>query len=394
MSLPGAPLSVSLWMGAVVASATLALMAAPVLAPSIARDLDLSPEWVGLYSGTVWGSALLISAWAGRIVERLGAWQTSRLCAVLCALGVAAAATAHPLGLLVSAVLIGLGNGVEAPPASQVLAQHVPPVQRPLYFSLKQSGVQAGAVLASMSLPLQALWLGWQGALLSAALMVAIIAAALTLPMGRHPAHRPQSFAATRRRAGWRAVLRANPALARLAIAAGAFGATQVCLNSFIVTFLVRERGLELAHAGWVAAFAQGCGLIGRLLWGWVASRIMPSMDLLRLLGCVMIVSALALGTLGASMNFGSLLAVAGVFGLTASGWNGVFLAEVAERSPPDEIGATTGAVMVLMMAGLVSGPLLFATVARFSSLGGAYAAVSLIALSGTLALPGRRVRA
>ena len=99
---PNAPLAVSLWMGAVVASATLALMAAPVLAPSIARDLDLSPEWVGLYSGTVWGSALLISAWAGRIVERLGAWQTSRLCAVLCALGVAAAASAHPLGLLAS----------------------------------------------------------------------------------------------------------------------------------------------------------------------------------------------------------------------------------------------------------------------------------------------------
>ena len=48
VSAPGAPLAVSLWMGAVVASATLALMAAPVLAPSIARDLDLSPEWVGL----------------------------------------------------------------------------------------------------------------------------------------------------------------------------------------------------------------------------------------------------------------------------------------------------------------------------------------------------------
>jgi len=44
VSAPGAPLAVSLWMGAVVASATLALMAAPVLAPSIARDLDLSPE--------------------------------------------------------------------------------------------------------------------------------------------------------------------------------------------------------------------------------------------------------------------------------------------------------------------------------------------------------------
>jgi MFS family permease len=392
---PNAPLAVSLWMGAVVASATLALMAAPVLAPSIARDLDLSPEWVGLYSGTVWGSALLISAWAGRIVERLGAWQTSRLCAVLCALGVAAAASAHPLGLLASAVLIGLGNGIEAPPASQVLAQHVPAARRPMFFSLKQSGVQLGAVMASVSLPGLAIALGWRSALLAAALVVAGVGAALMLAMARHPAPAaPAPSPGTGPRAGWRKVLRANPALARLAIAAGAFGATQVCLNSFIVTFLVRERGLELAQAGWVAALTQGCGLVGRLLWGWVASRVLPSMSLLRALGCVMIVCALTLGTLGATMSMAALLPLAALFGLSASGWNGVFLAEVAERSPPGEIGTTTGAVMVLMMTGLVAGPLLFSTIASLSSLGGAYAAVSLIALSGTLALPGPRARA
>ena len=137
-------------------------------------------------------------------------------------------------------------------------------------------------------------------------------------------------------RAGWRKVLRANPALARLAIAAGAFGATQVCLNSFIVTFLVRERGLELAQAGWVAALTQGSGLVGRLLWGWVASRVLPSMSLLRALGCVMIVCALTLGTLGATMSMAALLPLAALFGLSASGWNGVFLAEVAERSVPE----------------------------------------------------------
>jgi MFS family permease len=209
------------------------------------------------------------------------------------------------------------------------------------------------------------------------------------LAMARHPAPAaPSPAPGTGPRAGWRKVLRANPALARLAIAAGAFGATQVCLNSFIVTFLVRERGLELAQAGWVAALTQGCGLVGRLLWGWVASRVLPSMSLLRALGCVMIVCALTLGTLGASMSMVALLPLAALFGLSASGWNGVFLAEVAERSPPGEIGTTTGAVMVLMMDRPGRGPLLFSTIASLSSLGGACRRVADRAL-GTLALPG-----
>jgi MFS family permease len=114
--------------------------------------------------GTVWGSALLISAWAGRIVERLGAGRRPD-CAVLCALGVAAAASAHPLELLASAVLVGLGNGIEAPPSSQVLAQHVPATRRPLFFSPSSPGFRWARCWPRESAGL-AFVLGWRGALL------------------------------------------------------------------------------------------------------------------------------------------------------------------------------------------------------------------------------------
>ena len=381
-------------MGAVVGAASLALMAVPVLAPSIARDLDLSPELIGFYSGAVWAAALLSSTLSGRLIDGLGAWQTSRACLILCALGVATAATGQPWGLLLSALLIGAGNGIEAPPASQVLAHHVPPARRPFFFSLKQTGVQLGAVCGSLLLPVLALGLGWRGALVGGALLVVLIAGALSIPQSRYGT--PSAAGPAGRQSapsGWWRSLSGRPALRRLAFAAAAFGATQVCLNSFIVTFLVQDRGLSLAHAGWIAALAQGSGLLGRLGWGWLASRHTASLTLLRSLGLAMSASALALGLYGATLHQAALLAIAAVFGLTASGWNGVFLAEVAARSEPAGVGATTGAVMVLMMTGLVAGPVAFATLAKWHSLGGAYVALSLVALGGSLLLPARAAR-
>ena len=56
---------------------------------------------------------------------------------------------------------------------------------------------------------------------------------------------------------------------------------------------------------------------------------------------------------LGKSGQYG----LAAVFGLTASGWNGVFLAEVARLAPQDRIGETTGAVLTASYAGLLSDP-------------------------------------
>ena len=75
------------------------------------------------------------------------------------------------------------------------------------------------------------------------------------------------------------------------------------------------------------------------------------------------------------------------LFGLTAAGWNGVFLSEVSLRVPPAEVGSATGAVMVVMTAGLVGGPLAFGAVASFAGFGPAYlmaAAVALFAVAIT----------
>ena len=55
---------------------------------------------------------------------------------------------------------------------------------------------------------------------------------------------------------------------------------------------------------------------------------------------------------------------VCALFGVTAIGWNGVQLAEVARHSPRGHAGAVTGAAGFISFSGVVAGPPVFALMA------------------------------
>jgi MFS family permease len=385
----GHSLAVSAWLGLVLAGCALAFMGVTALAPQIAAETGLSRESVGLFSGLAWASALGASLLTGALVRRVGPWAVARLCLLACALGLVGVVAGEPVLFWLGAVIIGVGHGLEAPPASQLLAHHVPPQRRPLFFSLKQTGVQVGAVAASLALPAIALLAGWRAALLTVAATLVVLALSLALPARRYgmpaaPADTPGSDAGP----SWLSVLRSQPDLRRLAMAACAFGATQVCMNTFLVTWMVAVREVPLTTAGALAATAQGAGLVGRPLWGWVASRSGGAVQVLRGLGALMTVCALVLGWAGAELPGPLLAVVAAGFGLSASGWNGVFLSEVAARSAGQGIAATTAAAMVPQYLGLIGGPVLFAAISRVLDLSAGFMVLALLAGLGTLVVP------
>jgi len=188
-------------------------------------------------------------------------------------------------------------------------------------------------------------------------------------------------------RLGALVLLRQSRVLRSLALAAAAFGAVQVCLNSFFVTFAVAERGATLVDAGrWLAA-VQGGGLVGRLLWGWVGLRPGAAIPLVGALGLGMAVCAATLSLWDASTATWAMWPLAAVFGLTASGWNGLFLAEVARQSPPQQAGTATAGVMVVMTMGLVVGPLVFSAVASSSTFAQAFGVLAGVSMAGVVAL-------
>jgi MFS family permease len=356
---------------------SLAATATSVLAPEIGRDLGVAPKLVGVFVGLVYAGSMSGSLISGGFIERYGAIRVSQVCVLLCAGGVwlVTGAPAMP-GLLLpalaaAAIVIGLGYGPITPASSHVLARTAPPSRMALTFSIKQTGVPAGAALAGALLPAVAVAMGWHAAFaLVAALgvVVAIVAQAARplLDTERTPA-RSLSFAAVF--APLRLLLR-TPVLVELAVAAFVYASLQVCLMSFLVVYLTETLSYSLVAAGFALTVANLGGIVGRIVWGAIADAYIAPRALLGLIG----VAAGSCGGATAAFDAGwpieGILAICAVFGGTAIGWNGVQLSEVARHSPAGQAGAVTGASGFITFSGVVVGPPTFALV---SALTGGY---------------------
>jgi len=154
--------------------------------------------------------------------------------------------------------------------------------------------------------------------------------------------------------------------LYELSWAAFMFAGMQNCLGSYLVIYLHERIGFGLALAGLALSTAMAAGIAGRIFWGIVADRWHARL-LLGWLGVIMSLAALLTAAIAPQWPTVAVLAVSFVFGATAVGWNGVFLAEVAHIVPAREAGAATGASLAMTYAGVVIVPLLFWAILRVS---------------------------
>ena len=87
-------------------------------------------------------------------------------------------------------------------------------------------------------------------------------------------------------------------------------------------------------------------------------------------IGLIAATCAFTTATFAANWPSPARFAVCAVFGMTAIGWNGVQLSEIARHAGPGQAGAMTGASGFLTFGGVVLGPPTFALLA---SLTGSY---------------------
>jgi len=368
---------------------SLAATATSVLAPEMGRDLGLAPKLVGVFVGLIYAGGMTASLASGGFIERYGAIRVSQVAVVFCATGLTmvvgyAAQPAILLPLLVLApVVIGLGYGPITPASSQILARTASPSRMALTFSIKQTGVPVGAALAGAVLPALAVSLGWHTAFLAVAALgiaIAIVAqlARISLDTHRIPG-RALSLAGVL--APLQQVLR-TPALRELAASSFFYAALQVCLMSFLVIYMTETLGLSLVAAGFALTAANLGGIAGRILWGAIADLFVAPRALLGLLGIGSGLCAWLTVLLTAAWPSVALLAVCVLFGMTAIGWNGVQLSEVARAAPAGQEGSVTGGAGFVTFSGVLVGPPAFALI---SALTGGYRAG--FAVFGALAL-------
>lgn len=375
--------------------AAMCLMALPTIAPAVAHDVGVSAALVGAYIAVVYVGAITASLLSGSTVRRLGAIRASQIGLLSCGLGMILCAIPSLTSMAVGALLVGLGYGPITPASSHLLVRTTPPERMSFVFSIKQTGVPLGGVLAGVTVPGLADFMGWQLAFLlvaAASLLCAVAVQPLCawLDTDRDPTQRISLGN------GLTAPLRmifGHRSLRILASVSFLFSISQLSLMSYLVTYLHDELGMGLIAAGVILAATQGAGVIGRPLWGYFADRFMGSVQMLSLLSGTIVLCALVFPFLKGLDSDPVLWVVLMLFGACAIGWNGVYLAEVARQAPEGQAGLATGGVLSMTFLGVVVGPPLFGVVATaFGSYGWAYA--TLILPAGTSFLLLRMQRA
>jgi MFS family permease len=364
-----------------------------VIAPAILGDLALDPSWLGVYVAIAALASLLFQLGCGSFILSHGALRMSQAALVMLALGLVAAAAAGPLVLFaVSAIIGGGGAAISTPASSHLLGRYSPPRFAPLVFSIKQTAVPAGLLVAGLLGPLLTQSFGWRGAMLAAAAGCLVFALMLQplrreFDADRRPSHafRLSDFATT-----LGAVTRV-PELRALSLACFAFNGLQTVFTSYFVTFLV-TLGYSLAAAGLVFSIAMVVAVPGRVLWGWVGSVWAPPRVVMGGLALGMAGSSLLTGLYGPGWPVLAIGMVAIGLSVTAMSWHGVLLAETARLAPEGMRGAATGGVLSFGQLGGLLMPLIYAVLLVVTgSHGWGFAVSSLPALVVAVELLGRR---
>ena len=363
----------------------MALAVPSVLAPVAAVDFGVAPTAVGQWVGFSYMVAMFAGLASGTLVGRHGPVRILQIAVLGVALGLAVGAGAGAALLLLCGAFLGTAHGLVNPASSAILAVAAPVRMRSMIFSIKQTGVPVGGALAGMLVPVLLLWTSWQ----TAVLVLAVGAAASLLVLvpfrraydgDRNPDQRlhVRGFAAPV------AEVWANRPILELALVSALYSAVQMSFITYLVSYLKIELAYTLVAAGLVFSASQFAGALGRVLWGAVADHVFEPRVVLAALGMVTALCGIAAALFTAEWPFAAVFTVCVLYGATAVGWNGVFLAEVARLAPQGRVAIVTGGTQFFTFAGVLIGPPLFGAIASMTgSYGTGFILIAALPLLG-----------
>lgn len=364
---------------------TMATMTLPAVAPAVAADLGIPSELIG-YQISLLAAAMLFSlVFGANLTTRWGACRVHQIGLALLVAGCLIATGPHVAFFFLSAVMLGLGYGLLTPSGSHLLMRFTPAARRNVIFSVKQTGVPFGGIGAALIAPAVTTAFGWRWALaVSAVVMLALI-----LVLQRRRAHwdddrTPGAALVVNPLGGIRTIWK-HRSLRYLSIAGAFLVVPQMAISTFTTVLFVEQMGYTLVAAGLVLTASQVAGVAGRVFWGWVADLVRNCYTSLSVLTGVMLLAALACFAITPGWPIVLACVLFFVFGSTASGWNGAFLAEVARVAPSGTVSSATGASLFFVNIGKMLGPI--AVASAYTVTGSYTIAFGLLAMPAVAAL-------
>lgn len=331
-----------------------------VIAPAIIADRHFEPSWIGMYFAITACSAFTVQLGCGSFIVRYGALRMSQVALVLLVIGTGVSAIGTPWAFVLSAIIGGGGASFSTPASSHLLSRCTTPKYLPLVFSIKQTAVPAGLLLAGLLGPRITESLSWEWTMLLSS------AACLVFTFMLQPLRKAydddrdptRSFHLSDFKSTLLSVVKTRN-LRALSLACLVFNGLQSVMTAYFVVYLT-HLGYTLVAAGFVFSVATAVAVPGRILWGWLGSTYVRPRIMLACLAFGMAVSAIVMAFFTSSWPTLVIGLVACVLSATALSWHGVLLAETARAAPEDMRGGTTGGVLSFGQLGSLFLPLAY----------------------------------
>jgi MFS family permease len=331
-----------------------------VIAPAIISDLKIDAAWIGIYFGLTAAASLVAQLGCGSFIVRHGALRMSQISLVMMAVGTALAAFGTPVMLVLSAIIVGSGGAISTPASSHLLSRVASAQYLPLVFSIKQTAVPAGLLLAGLIGPRLTEATDWRTTILFSAAACAIFVLMLQPLRRKFDDDRVPTrfFKLSDFKATLQSVLD-TPSLRALSFACLAFNGIQTVVTAYFVVYLTTI-GYTPVAAGLVFSVAVAVAVPGRILWGWLGSTHVTPRALMAGLALGMAVSIAVLALCTPAWPVIAVAAVACVLSATALSWHGILLAETARAAPEGARGGVTGGVLSFGQVGALALPLVY----------------------------------
>lgn len=249
-----------------------------VLQEPIKREFGLSDTQLGLLGGPAFAILYSLTGLGiARLAERVDRGRLIAACVAVWSLMTALCGVAQNyLHLLVARAGVSIGESGGNPSSHSLIADLYPPEARARAVSVYTIGVPLGAFLGAAVGGLLAQWYDWRRTFLilgAVGAVVTIIVLAL-IPHVPRGTYDPAPPASDRPPATMEVlkVLAANRVFVHLAIGSALVVLVGYSVPSFLVSFMMRVHGLQVAQAGLAAGIVNGGGgLVGSLAAGFLA---------------------------------------------------------------------------------------------------------------------------
>ncbi|MGY8935081.1 MAG: MFS transporter [Alphaproteobacteria bacterium] len=333
-----------------------------IIAPAIFLDLQIDPALLGVYVSLTSAAALVVQTGCGSFILRYGALRLSQFALVSLSAGIAMAAHGSLVMFGLSAIIAG-GAALSTPASSHLLGRYSSAKYMPLVFSIKQTAVPSGMLLAGLLGPFFTEWIGWRGALLLVAGACTVFAVML------EPLHKEfdsdKDMTRKFRLSDFKGTIGlaiGEPEMRNLSIACFAFNGLQAMFTTYFVVYLV-HLGHSLAAAGVLFSVATAVAVPGRILWGWLSSSYFSPRSLMVTLSFAMAATVAATGFFESDWPILMIGGVASGVTATVFSWHGVLLAEAVRLAPKGAAASVTGGMLSFGQLGALLMPLVYSLI-------------------------------